>query len=110
MCRPIVSLLIPLALLATALTACSPLAKDATLSAADLVSVEALPAGYGELVSVTFAPQGDGGTGWREMWFENEATGTVTYVPVRLPDWKYDPEMVRTFGRPGWKTPAEVTP
>jgi hypothetical protein len=67
---------------------------------ADLTSLDELPAVYGELVSVTFAPQKDEEFGWREMWFENEEAGTMTYVPVQLPGWKYSPKLVRTIARP----------
>lgn len=107
MSRPVIPLLL---LLFLALTACSPLPQDANMTTGEMASLDSLPAAYGELVSATFAPQGSGATGWRELWFQNEETGQVTYVPVRLPDWKYFPKMVRTFDRPGWRTTAEVTP
>ncbi len=99
-----------LLLLAVPPTACSPLPKETNLPTDDLADLATLPAEYGKLASVTFAPQGNGATGWRELWFQNDATGTVTYVPVKLPDWKYYPKMVRTVVRPDWRPVAEVTP
>ena len=65
-----------------------------------MVNLEDIPASYGELVAVTFAPQNNKDTRWREMWFENEETGTITYVPVRLPGWMFNPELVKTIKRP----------
>lgn len=92
------------------LASCSPLPRDETVGSGDLLSLESLPAAYGSLESVNFAPQANGTTGWRELWFQNEATGQVTYVPVLLPDWKYNPKRVRTFERAGWQAGTEVTP
>ena len=105
--RPFIPLLLGLLLV---ITSCTPLRKDVNPPAGDLVSLDSLPAEYGEVVSVTFAPQASGFTGWRELWFQSEATGKVTYVPVLLPDWKYYPKMVRSFDRPGWRPALEATP
>lgn len=105
--RPFIALMLAAAV---ALSGCSRAPKAWSPPPGDLVSLESLPAAYGELVSATFAPQQNGQTLWRELWFQNEATGQVTYVPVVLPDWKYYPKMVRTFVRPDWQAPPAATP
>jgi hypothetical protein len=110
MCRPSTALLFPLLITCLACVSCTPLPKESNAASGDLASLDSLPAAYGELVNVTVAPQRDGATGWRELWFQNEATGQVTYVPALLPDWNYNPKLVRTFDRPGWVTPTEATP
>jgi hypothetical protein len=91
--------LLLVALLAVA--SCSRLSGAVGRGAENLVPLTDVPAEYGELVSVTYAPQAGDEYGWRELWFENEATGLVTYVPVLLPDLKYDPDLVRTVVRTG---------
>lgn len=105
--RPTILLLLIFAL---CLTACSRSVTGPNPPPGDLVPLTMLPASYGELVTATFAPQSNGATAWRELWFQNEKTGQLTYVPVLLPQWKYYPKMVRTFERDGWQAAAEATP
>ena len=107
MSRPTILLLLILAL---SLTACSRSPTGPNPKPGDLVPLSMLPASYGQLVTATFAPQNNGATAWRELWFQNEQTGQLTYVPVQLPEWKYYPKMVRTFDREGWPAAAAATP
>lgn len=93
-------MLVPLAIVVFALSACSKLPGKNDMLPAELTSLDDIPAAYGELVAVTFAPQPNDAVGWRELWFQNEETGKITYVPALLPAWKYYPKMVRTFDRP----------
>jgi len=81
------------------ISACSKLEEKGVPE--NLVPLTAIPAEYGELVTVTLIPENTGPPRWYEMWFENEDTGQVTYIPVYRHNWKYVPEMVRVFERSG---------
>jgi hypothetical protein len=70
--------------LAWGLTACTPLrpeerAVEASLTFSQLADDEAIPAAYGQLVSVT---TDDTFPGWAQLWFEGD-DGTVTTVFVK---------------------------
>ncbi len=77
---------------------CTTLDQEAT-PPANLVPLVALPADYGELVTVVHYDAGNGPLVWDELWFENEDTGVVTRVPVYRPTWSYDPARVRRIER-----------
>jgi hypothetical protein len=87
------------------LASCSRLHQP--IAPANLVSLEAIPAEWGELVAVLHAPTSKGDTRWDELWFENEETGIITFVPVYRWGWGYDPDKVRTIGRAAAVVPAE---
>ena len=77
-------------------TGCTPLEREDEV---DLVPLTAIPAEYGELESVTLIPEPNGPPEWYELWFYNEDTGQVTYVPVHRHRWKYAPTLVKIFER-----------
>ena len=76
-------------------TGCTPLERDEV----DLVPLTAIPAEYGELESVTVIPEPNASPLWYELWFYNEDTGQVTYVPVHRRRWEYAPALVKIFER-----------
>lgn len=65
----------------------------------NLLPLDRIPAEWGELVQVLHYPPQKGDIRWDELWFENEETGTITFVPIYRWDWGYDPQKVRTIQR-----------
>ena len=70
----------------------------------NLIPLSALPADYGELVTVLHSPGDKKAPPWDEMWFENEDTGTLTRVFLHRPTWSYDPNYVQQIKRAGAQT------
>jgi hypothetical protein len=81
------------------LASCTPLSQPTEPE--NLVSLETIPAEWGELVTVLHYPETRSTIRWDELWFENEETGTITLVPVYRWKWGYNPDGVRTITRTG---------
>jgi hypothetical protein len=87
------------------LASCSRLRQP--VEPTNLVSLEKIPAEWGNLVAVLHAPISRSDSRWDELWFENEDTGIITFVPVYRWKWGYDPDNVKTIDRSTVRVPVE---
>ena len=87
------------------LASCSRLQQP--VEPTNLVSLDKIPAEWGDLVAVLQPPTTSSDSRWDKLWFENRETGVVTVVPVYRPKWGYDPDKVKTIDRAAVTVPVE---
>jgi hypothetical protein len=86
---------------------CEPLPEVAEpVEPPGLVSLDSLPAEYGELVAVTPHTSPWGPSNWYELWFSDAVSGRVTLVAVWRPGLRYAPSAVKVVER----TPSASAP